>query len=160
MIKRDPKIGHYWPGVYRIKDMLRSVRETAPEKRNAFVVHSERASGKTTGLEQFVAERTLILPFEEKIAVICPNNEIANRFGETFVEDFPTLRPPIILNGSSSTILEQNIAGQAEIVEVYIEEIFLLSPRTVDWIRAYYGSRFIAGVGTLEHTALINVVDW
>ncbi len=156
-MKQDPKIGNYWPSVYRIKNLLRSVRDTAPEKRQSrgFIIHSDRGSGKTTGLEQFVAERTLILPCEQKIMVVCPNTEICHRFEETFIENFPTLRSPVVVHFGA-----HQFGGRDDITEVYVEEIFLIPAPQVDYIRQHFGERFIAGVGTLERTTLINVVDW
>lgn len=152
------KPGNYWPTVYSIKDNLRNALGRPGE---ANVIHSDRASGKTTGLVQFVAERTLILPYEKKILVIAPNLDIARRFEGQFRDDFPKLRVPdfVTFQRETGSCIAARFSGR-EYEEVYIEEVFLIRCETVEAIRLYFKYKYIAGVGTLESVASFKITRW
>jgi len=159
MTVKKPGVGNYWPTVYAIKDRLRDIQQmrvngiaTTEQMSNA--IHSERATGKTTALVQFVAERTLILPYsdENKIGVVTPSQDLAHRFEEQFTENFPTLRQPLVLPFSSDHLRGNKIA------EVYAEEIFLIPYRSIREIADHF--KFIAGVGTLQSIVSLNIKQW
>jgi hypothetical protein len=157
-------VGNYWPTVYAIKDKLREIQQrresgvvTTVTASNA--IHSERQTGKTTALVQFVAERTLILPYSDEnlIAVLTPNLDIARRFEEQFIANFPTLRCPIVSDVGKSEDFEYSLQGH-KIHEVYAEEMFLIPCRRIHEIADAF--KFVAGVGTLQSIVSLNIKQW
>jgi hypothetical protein len=114
------------------------------------VVISRRASGKTTGLVHFIAERTLVLSEDEKLAVVCPTDDIASEFSHHFNTHFPTLKYPTICTAKSVSALR----GQ-KFREVYIEEFFLIPKHQLrDMLPP---DSLIIGVGTVEEPTTISV---
>jgi hypothetical protein len=150
MTIKKPGVGNYWPTVYAIKDRLRAIQEQGGPN----AVHSDRQTGKTTALIQFVAERTLILPYsdENKIAVVVPDQNFVRRFEDQFTANFPTLRQPLVFPASSD-----HLQGQ-KIHEVYAEEIFLIPCRRIAEIAEHFN--FVAGVGTLQSIVSLNIKEW
>jgi hypothetical protein len=150
--------------MYDIKDILREAMQNFyadPKAPRNNAVCSERATGKSVALVQFVAERLMTLHPAKEVGVVVPNSNIGKRFEDQFLESFPRLRRPIIAPCGEIGDFEgggYNRFRGHEIAESYAEEMFLISPRIIAVLEQQYN--FVAGVGTLHRPVGIRIRLW
>jgi hypothetical protein len=130
-----------------------SFRKHQSLNRDIPVVLCRRASGKTTGLVHFIAERVLLLPEDDSIAVVCPDENIAMEFSNHYNKHFPTLRYPRIVTPRTIGAFR----GEPKLKEIYIEEFFLTPKRELSELLLGVTAGIILGVGTVEYPTTLSV---
>ena len=154
-IKEKPKV---YNTTVQIKQQLRDIFNRPNTINNQYIsndlpiVVTRRASGKTTGLVQFVGERLLQLDDEnQNVAVIVPNESIGARFLREFETFFPLLNPPYVASASDQSHLLKGL----KVKEVYIEEVFAIPECHLSDLCSQFP--VIAGVGTIEQPTTITI---
>lgn len=161
------ELGADWETTWEIKNVLReslamwsSVGVDSRPKRalRNNCAHSDRATGKTTALVQFIAERHLVVHPDKKVGVIVPNTQVGKLFERQFKEQFPTVRLPLLfVVGDNDQQAISQVQG-SEVEEVYAEEMFMMRFRTIDMLEQM--GVFVCGVGTLKRPAGVRINSW
>jgi hypothetical protein len=140
--------------VCRLKDLLRdALKWTKDGGQGANAVISDRRTYKTTALIEYVAERLLILPPPARVAVVCPDYNIASHFDYRYRTVFPNVRRPIVTD--ILQVLHHGALDGSGTVEVYAEEVFAIPAAKLRQV-----PNFVVGIGTLIHPVSLRIENW